>query len=94
VWAAEGGDSAKAPDFARLFQQSGNNVRAALNNLELELIEPGIGVAQTLGAERPERKPVPIDEVRCRRSDAARRAWITIRANREKKNVRTRRKAA
>ena len=39
IWKAEIGDSESAPDFARIVKQSANNVREALMNLELRIME-------------------------------------------------------
>ena len=39
IWQAEIGDSESAPDFARIVKQSANNVREALMNLELRIME-------------------------------------------------------
>ena len=39
IWQAEIGNSESAPDFARIVKQSTNNVREALMNLELRIME-------------------------------------------------------
>ena len=39
IWNTEVGDSESAPDFSRIVKQSANNIREALMNLELKIME-------------------------------------------------------
>lgn len=51
VWNAEAPAGAETPDFRRIVQDSGLNVRGALNELELEILAPGT---------RPKLEPAPV----------------------------------
>jgi replication-associated recombination protein RarA len=86
VWEKESGKPEDAPCFARLFRNSEFNIRTALNNLEMELSDPG-GI---MDIDRTQPATVvsiatgrSVDRTR---SEAARRAWITIRAKRAAKD--------
>lgn len=74
IWTAE--TTAPAPDFAAIVTAADFNVRQAIMNLELEMIAPS--EIETL-APRP--AVINIDQA-AKRRDAAKRAWVTIRAKR------------
>ena len=78
IWKKE--SKAKPPNFAAILKDTGCNIRSALMALETEMIAPSTE-EERVAAEAE--KPVVIlgDEAQ-RRSDAAKRAWVTIRANR------------
>ena len=82
IWRKE--TKAAAPDFAAILRESGYNIRTALMALETEVIAPSSPEDRKAAAEEAVRDaPIVVmgDEAQ-RRSDAAKRAWITIRANR------------
>lgn len=74
VWAAEA-PPFPAPDFMSIAKQSQLNIREALMRLELEMIAPAEIEAAGGGTV------INIDQA-AKRSDAAKRAWVTIRAKR------------
>ncbi len=97
VWAAESG--APAPDFGRIARASKMNIREALMMLELEMIAPSTpeegeslvavfaiaDIADAAGAAEAARSPITIDAQFLKRQEAAKRAWVTMRANRLKR---------
>lgn len=102
IWAKE--TKHPAPDFAQILNESRHNIRAALMTLELELACPGwtekqraIQVAaKAAAATLPEIAP-PTEQrkrpgssgVDPARSEACRRAWVTIRRNRAERAARS-----
>jgi hypothetical protein len=38
IWQAEAGDTAERPNFLRMVRESGNNIRDAVNSLQVELL--------------------------------------------------------
>lgn len=81
VWTEEGGVG--TPDFTRIFQQSDRNVRTALNNLEMLLMDPGFEMVEApkpfimpKRASKPSTCARPVDP---KRRDAALKAWETMR---------------
>lgn len=83
IWKAEGGRK-PAPNFAGILRAAGYNVRAAMMNLELELLVPGAGcTTEKLKAACPRRpEPIALDDRTAIRRAAARKAWETMRARR------------
>jgi len=81
IWRAEGG-TGPAPDFDQLYAASRFNFRTALNNLELELMEPGYTTTQAPGLAVLTRISPQRIGVNPERSAAAKKAWVTIRNNR------------
>lgn len=76
VWNAEAGDR-PAPDFAALLTRNEHNLRACLNEIEMELLAPG-----TLSAVELVAPPKPNLITITPRRAAALKAWETIRAKR------------
>ena len=77
------------PDFRQLMIDAKNNIRAALMNLELEILCPSPPRPKyiepvTIDAPRRSRHDGTVDP---KRSEACKRAWITIRANRAAKSA-------
>ena len=91
VWKLEASGK-PAPDFADLLQRNEYNLRSCLHNLEMELLAPGY-IAKPEPVSEPETRTrhhaaasvVSIDDQKARRQEAARRAWVTIRARRAAK---------
>ncbi|MEO8372428.1 MAG: AAA family ATPase [Candidatus Solibacter sp.] len=98
VWTAE--TAGPAPDFVRIARASKLNIREALMMLELEMIAPSspdqVGeslvavfaiadITEAAGAAEAARSPVSIDAQFLRRQEAAKRAWVTMRANRARR---------
>jgi DNA polymerase III delta prime subunit len=79
VWQVEAGNR-PAPDFAALLTRNEHNLRACLNDLEMELLVPG-SLAQFEAPPPP--KPDRVVHINCNpRRAAALKAWETIRARR------------
>jgi replication-associated recombination protein RarA len=79
IWKKE--TKLKAPDFAAILRESGYNVRSSLMALETEMIAPSTAEERIAAVESSAPMLVMGDEAQ-RRSDAAKRAWVTIRARR------------
>jgi len=84
IWEAECGGL--PPDFGQIMRMVGNNLRSAINVLELELMEPGSGLHKppyTMGDWREERPArgnvIQMGDLAERRSAAAMKAWETRR---------------
>jgi len=85
IWEAEAGGL--PPDFGQIMRMVGNNLRSAINVLELELMEPGSGLHKppyTAGDWREERPArggnvIQMGDLAERRSAAAMKAWETRR---------------
>jgi len=86
IWRKE--TKAKPPDFGEILRESGYNIRTALMAIETEMIAPTTAEERIAAAEAAANAPVVIlgDEAQ-RRSDAAKRAWVTIRARRAGRNA-------
>jgi replication-associated recombination protein RarA len=85
VWAKE--TTLPAPDLAAILASAGGNLRSALNTLEVELIAPGS--FEPAEALTEQRLPILLPHRRDKnrkpdnwRVAAAKKAWVTIRANR------------
>lgn len=91
VWTAEAAGR-PAPNFPDLLQRNEYNLRSCLNDLEMELLAPGyitspgpISPPEIRTRHHAATPVVSIDDQKARRREAAKRAWITIRAKRAAK---------
>jgi DNA polymerase III delta prime subunit len=84
IWRKE--TKAKPPDFDLILKESGYNIRSSLMALETEMIAPTTEEERIAAAEVAAPLIVMGDEQQ-RRSDAAKRAWVTIRARRAGRNA-------
>ena len=72
------------PDFAGILRENGYNIRASLMTLETEMICPTTPEQRVAEAvvSAPTPAAVELGDEAQKRSDAAKRAWVTIRAKR------------
>ena len=85
IWRKE--TKAKPPDFGVILREAGCNIRTALMALETEMIAPSTPEERIAAAEESIAPVVVLGDEQQRRSDAAKRAWETIRARRAGRNA-------
>ena len=85
IWRKE--TKAKPPDFGVILREAGCNIRTALMALETEMIAPSTPEERVAAAAESVTPVVVMGDEQQRRSDAAKRAWVTIRARRAGRNA-------
>lgn len=87
IWKAEGGKPNQRPDCAELFRKSSDNIRTAIQNLELLLMDPTLEIPDPLPVAAPAIAGGSVQGTKNKQVDPARRAaalkaWDTMRRNR------------